>query len=341
VICLLYGYGILPVAHESTPVLYVSPGRSGDDKNGGTSARIPLKTIAAAVAKIDREGTIQLLDGQYPDQKLKLEGKLLTIKAATDSHPRLTSLTIEITDSTIGLRSLDVRGETDIKADRKSVWSLRDCVFGGSSRFVGGKSAILEDSRWSRAAAEISEIGGKSKPGKPKNSSALRIERCWSVDSPGAGISIFDCAGGARIGTCLVARAAREGLTIERTSASVDFSTLADNGGFALSALRGSLKIRNSIMASGSRRLRQGTAIDSQFNLYSSGEPAEYGVNDLVGEPKFGLALAGGDLEKYRPLSASPARGAADPAASGGMDLTRYMWNTRYDLGCIQVSRPR
>ncbi len=332
---------MLPAAYESAPVLYVSPGRIGDDKNTGTTTQLPLKTIAAAVAKIDREGTIQLLDGLYPDQKLKLAGKQLTIKAATDSHPRLTSLTIEVTDSTIGLRSLEVRGETDFKADGKSAWSLRDCIFGGSSRFEGGKSAALEDSRWSRAAAVIREIGGKSGTGRLKNSSALRIERCWSVDSPAAGISVLDCAGGASIGNCLVARASREGLSIERTSAKIDFSTLADNGGFALSALRSSVKIRNSIVASGSRRLRQGTAIDSQFNLYSSGEPAEYGVNDLIGEPKFGLALAGGDLEKYRPLSASPARGAADPAASGGMDLTRYLWNARHDLGCIQVSRTR
>ena len=143
------------------------------------------------------------------------------------------------------------------------------------------------------------------------------------------------------MGNCLVARSAREGLKLERTSAMVEFCTLADNGGFALSAIRGSVKLRNSILSSRSDRLRQGTAIDSQYNLFSSGEPTDYGVNDLIGEPKFGLALAGGDLEKYRPLTASPALEAAEPGSKGGVDLLRKTWKIRRDMGCIQVTRTR
>jgi len=341
VICLLYGYGILPEFYESKSVVYVSPGRGGDDKNSGTTAQTPLKTIAAAVTKVGQDGTIRLLDGQYPEQNLKLDGRKLTLSAATDAHPRLSELTIGAVNSSVDIRGIEVWGETEITADGRTTWSIRDCAFEGPTQLVGGRAAVIEDSRWTRAAATIREVGGKSGRGKPKNSSALKIERCWSVDSPKAGISVIDCGGGVSVGNSLVARAAREGLLLERTPAAVEFCTLADNGGFALSALKGSVKVRNSILAAGSGRLRQGTAIDSQYNLYSSGQPADYGVNDLIGEPKFGLALAGGELEKYRPLSASPARGAADPAASGGMDLTRYMWNARHDLGCIQVSRTR
>jgi hypothetical protein len=339
VICLLFGYALAPAVVEASPVLYVSPGRNGDDKKSGATSETPLRTITAAISKIPKEGTIQLLDGEYPDEVLTVDGKTLVIRAATDAHPRLKSLSITATATGLDLNGIEVRGESTIIGDSKTNFTFRNLTCGGATVIKGGESLVIEDSHWTRGAAVIKNFGNRPAKGEDSRP-AVRLERSWSVDSPAAGISITDCPGTIAINTCLVARAGKEGLLIDRTSGAViDFVTLSDNAGYALSALRGSVKIRNSILNSKTGRLRQGTAIDSQYNLYSSGDPAEYGDQDLIGEPKFGLALTGGDLENYRPLTGSPALNAASPDATGGTDLLGKAGKVRRDLGCIQVTR--
>jgi hypothetical protein len=319
---------------------YVSPGRTSDDANEGTSVDKPLKSLSKAVEKAGDKDVIKLLDGIYPDQKLEISDRDLTIESVGNANPRLKSLNLSVKGGNLTLSDLEIQGESKLAGVEKSELAGKQLRFLGAVELSGFRFAGLTESRFNRAGVSVSNLGDPKGGKKPPV--ALTFARCISVDAPGDAFKVQDIRGGVEWQNCLIVRSKAKAISVRSAArAKVDFCTIADIGDFALVVVKCPLTISNSIIKALPGKIRNGGSIASDYNLFA-GDPPEadrFGPHDQFGDPKFGLALAGGDLQIYRPLSTSPALRAAAPRDSLAIDLTGTRRSRPADLGCLQVSR--
>jgi len=319
---------------------FVSPGRTGDDANEGTSQDKPFKSLSKAVEKASDKDVIKLLDGIYPEQKLEISDRDLTIESIGNANPRLKSLEVSVKDGKLTVADLEIQGETKLTGVEKSELAGKQMRFLGAVEMSGFRFAGLAESRFNRAGVTTTAIGDPKAGKKPPV--ALTFARCISVDAPGDAFQVRDTRGGIEWQNCLIVRSKAKAISVRNSNrAKVDFCTIADVGDFALSVVKCPLTVTNSIIQAPPGKIRNGTSITSDYNLFA-GDPPEadrFGAHDQFGDPKFGLALAGGDLQIYRPLSTSPALKAASPRDGLAIDLTGARRTRPADLGCLQVSR--
>lgn len=319
---------------------FVSPGRTGDDANEGTSQDKPFKSLSKAVEKASDKDVIKLLDGIYPEQKLEISDRDLTIESIGNANPRLKSLEISLKDGKLTVSDLEIQGEAKLSGVEKSELAGKQMRFLGPVEMTGFRYAGFSESRFNRAGVTASVIGDPKVGKKPPV--VLTFARCISVDAPGDAFQVRDIRGGIEWQNCLVVRSKAKAISVRNAPrANVDFCTIADVGDFALAVVKCPLTVTNSIIKAPPGKIRNSGSIASDYNLFA-GDPPEadrFGTHDQFGDPKFGLALAGGDLQIYRPLSTSPALKAASPRDRLAVDLTGSPRTRPADLGCLQVSR--